>query len=162
MKRLVILLAMCLLIVFAVGCSEGRADEVLKGPPELKVSVGDRSINPSCGSPEWTVYDEEGNVTSGNIAERVHTLTSYKLGDVDLITTETEAKLIFVVEPDRINVTCWTEENIGQEFPISEKCVLTDDKLTLNKGSYVYQIEAGWEQPLYEGTAYYSFYITVE
>lgn len=163
MKRIIWLITMCLLVFLTGGCrGVEKQPEVLQQPPELKVTVGERSVNPTCASPQWTVWDEDGNVIGGYITEMGHTLHSYELGKPELVTSDNEAILEFAVEPDGISVTCWKEDAIHQEYPVSEKCVLEDHRLELHPGSYIYEIKAEWDQTLYEGTAYYSFYIKTQ
>ena len=163
MKRSIVLRIVCLFVLLFVGCNIEQADTVtLHQPPELKVTVGDRTVNPTCISPQWTVWDEDGNVIDGYITESGHTLQSYELGKPELVTEETEVFLNFAVEPDWISVTCWKENAIHQEYPVSEKCILKDHTLELHPGSYIYEIKAKWERALYEGTANYSFYIKTQ
>lgn len=79
-------------------------------------------------------------------------------------TTETNAILRFVEEPDTIlGVRCWSDEHWSDTTADSKNVSVNGNEIELKVGGYIYEVTAEWnaEKSGYGGIAHYSFYVKV-
>ena len=74
-----------------------------------------------------------------------------------------QALLSFPLEPDTLTAQCWPESAWGDEYAQGEAAAVEGDALTLNPGSWIYEVRAGWDRmPDFEGTSSYTVFICME
>ena len=109
-------------------------ETALTAPPELTVTVGTQSCTALRGSWSWTVREGEDQYSS-TISDSAHPLDCQEMTP-QLTAAVPQALLSFPLEPDA---------------------------LTLNPGSWIYEVRAGWDRmPDFEGTSSYTVFICME
>lgn len=124
------------------------AGTVLSAPPELTVSAPDGAIATGAGSYTWAVPQEDGTtcevIACGahpqQIADRLPVLE----------TGSSQVTLVWDVMPHTITVACWADPEAPEET-----AALTDGRLQVKPGTYIYEVHAHWDS----GHARYAFRI---
>jgi hypothetical protein len=146
-------------------------NSILKEPPALTVCTWDQSLEAMRGVTSW-MYSTGGDNWAGLQSDSMHPLDeaakkrmlrlSYTLSMLDRMQS-TDAILCFSAAPDKVTVRCWDEKYWGdtgnddkaESIPVTGE----DMYITLKESGYIYEVIAEWNSnPLYYGTAYYSFY----
>lgn len=157
MKRLSAgVLALCLLSACGAQPEAPEPIEFPEAPPELTVTAGEASCTALQGGWSWNCQLEDGSY-SGVIADSSHPLEFWDEAPL-LAETEGAVVLSFPIEPDSVTVWCWPEAVREEAEPQAEAGRMTGDVLTLQEGSWLYQVQAEWNrEPDYWGDAWYAF-----
>lgn len=150
---------------------------VLKEPPMLTVVYGDTTGEALRGTTSWNYQNEDGTDVSLE-SDSMHPLQAKEyMTPIDLIPSHIssahsfEAFLQWDTAPDRISVSCWSEEFWNQPAAASEEIpvnmFMIDSNfetkpvisIELKDGNYIYEVVSEWTgSEKYGGTARYSFY----
>lgn len=136
---------------------------IQKEVPGLTLLTPDGSVELHSGTSSWR-YTKEDGTFAGIESCGMHPLQSREYLETVRISGEGEVKLAFTLEPDYVEVICWSDEHWGDPDAAAEKLAWEDGLLRLKPGGYVYQIYAQWQEAglLYGGSAYYSLYAIFE
>lgn len=129
----------------------------ITAPPELTVTIGDKSCTALRGGWSWTVQEGEDQYSS-TISDSAHPLECQEITP-QLTAAESQALLSFPLEPDALTAQCWPESAWGDEYAQGEAAAVEGYALTLNPGGWIYEVRAGWDRmPGFEGECRYSFF----
>ena len=139
---------------------DGRSHEASqKDVPTLTVLTPDGSLELLAGTSSWHYAKGDGTF-SGMESCGMHPLQMEgKLPELR-VSGSGEIKLAFSLDPDDLEVLCWSEKHWGNPDAEPETLIWEDGLLRLKPGNYIYQIFARWQKamPEYGGNGYYSFY----
>lgn len=145
----------CLITILVLcGCSPRNLHNLnnnqIQNPPELKVSVGEETIDAVLGNYSWSYHDKYESWTTG--VEYPEPLELVKFQPVVVeVTQDTEVQLNFDLEPSGYEVRIWDEE--GNLLDID-----TEVKIEEWEGTIVVEIIADFAQ----GSASYVFKLHVK
>lgn len=145
--------------------------------PFLTVVYGDKTVEAWRGTTSWNYQNEDGTGV-GFESDSMHPLQAKEyMTPIDLIpsnissTDSLEAFLQWDTTPDKISVSCWSEEFWNQPTAASEEIPVNMSIIDSNfetkpvisielKGrNYIYEVVSEWNgSEKYGGTARYSFY----
>ena len=173
--RVIIIAAVVLVAVLSVVFALNKAGERIKGVPEvtpiLDVSLitngsAEQRINAAQLTNGWFVEDEYGN-GSGYVADSVHPLHIGEYGEITLVMSGTNGKIILEFSddypPQFLSVQRWDAKYVGMDsldvWDNGEPVPVKENTFNFsNDGNYyVYEVYAEWEQ----GYSWYAFRVNV-
>ena len=142
--------------------------DCLTRPPALTVWIGEDSAEALLGTYSWD-YDAGGGTWAGVESDSAHPLDAEAWMPHLQVLPETSsaddppaAVLEFEVEPDEVQVCCWSDAHWGNTAAESETAPLHGNSVMLKDSGYIYEVIAAWNSgDHYHGTAHYSFYVTL-
>lgn len=135
-----------------LGCNsaEGAA---LSTPPELIITVGNKSITAILGTYSWNIYNKDGSVTSIKADSAAPPeLVKYQKETLS-VKAKSSIVLNFDSKPKNYTVSIWQDDN-----PIIQE--VTDGVIVApqQKGLVIYEVSVEWKQ----GTANYAFSVNID
>ncbi len=140
--------------------SNGASKPTSKEPPALKVLDSSCiAIEANIGTYSW-MYDNGDGTWTGVEADSSHPL-EWQEFLVPMTTSDDTVELYFDVPPQSFTIRCWSDANWDRVNAKEEKVTISDNKLELKEGGYIYEVVATWtgDNLAAEGTVHYGFYV---
>ncbi len=137
-----------------------------KSPPKLDMLLNNVYLEGMQFGYSWNYPTDDGELWECVITDTLHPL---QVQDFTLQSTVSRqsAVLVFNAEPESIEVSYWSDENIGNTSAPETKLdyeKISSDKyvLELINGSNIYYVKATFKEEKYYGSVDYCFYLKVE
>lgn len=129
-------------------------------PPQLRLLCGGKTQDAHLGTYSWMVINEDGTGRGIN-ADSVHPLGAKQWLDPFRVSLGT-LTLAFDEEPRELTVRCWADTQWGKVGTEPVEVAVTDGRIALQPGGWIYEAVADWDGSSGSGTAYFSFYVQYE
>ena len=139
-----------------------QAPVIYTEPPKAELLHGNGSAPLRAAGFSWMYPNGDGTMAAV-MTDHAHPLDCQNILDPIYVSGE-YIKLDFEDAPDSIEVVCWPDTAWNDSSAISEPVSCYDNAFTLNKGGYIYEITARWDESETEhfGSVSYYAYIVCE
>lgn len=169
MKKMIsILLALflCVGLTACVVCETAPTEaetvqteaSILEHAPEMTVKCGSDTFTAMSGNYSWTSRGVNGEM-GAVIACGSHPLDANREQEFRNVTGD-KIVLSFPVEPDNITVIRWSKSDLGVTDCDGESVEVNKLTVSMEKGSWVYQVIASWDGDTWGGQVEYHLYLT--
>ncbi len=139
------------------GSSKGE-NEIYETPPAMEITYdGGNNITVDSDTYCWNYIDSSGKA-EGICADALHPLESREFMKEFTARTD-KVKLSFALEPESIEVRCWSESCLNKSDSPYESVQVTNGEFTLKEGAYIYQVIGVWNnEVITDADASYCFF----